>query len=458
MTKSLFVLALMCSLATCILVGTSTHAAYTFNSVLDHFSSSYLESYLKFKQVCQAASGYAYSEYQLPYLKGVSGEDLFMSVCFQQDKATQLKNAAESNVFITYSGTHGVEGFMGSAVQISLIRNETSRGYILPTNTYALHIHMLNPYGASYFYKENENNVDLLKNINTHYKDFSSWNVSGNVILEQFIDSLNIPQIHLPQVAAQAQNAFMTMIQRYGMNGFTYASVVGQKTRPEGISYTGARDEWTTTTVQSILSTYVKSFSSPNLKRRRIVLVDIHTAVGAFGGIYAMYESNELEFAKMFLHPDSIHLNLFPNPPGHNPGYYLKEYSHLSEATSANVSILSSAWEVGTYPQDQFQNYLISQLNCRFYPNVPTSERPAQVCPYIYQQVREYFYPQSDDWKHWGFGNITEGMRTTLKGMETWRKTDGTNIVNASSSMLLISFQNMMAMFVLVVLTFVMTL
>lgn len=132
--------------------------------------------------------------------------------------------AVHSQTHISCMLTHYPQlGFVGSAVQISLIRNESSRGYVLPTNTYALHLHMLNPYGASYSYKENEHNVDLLKNLNGHYEDFASWNVSGNTVLERFIDALNIPQVHLPQVQQQAVAAYQSMVQQYGA-GFVYAS------------------------------------------------------------------------------------------------------------------------------------------------------------------------------------------------------------------------------------------
>ena len=69
-------------------------------------------------------------------------------------------------VLVLISGTHGVEGYQGSAAQIGFLQNTASA---LPADTAALLIHGLNPYGFAWVRRVNEDNIDL----NRNYLNFS---------------------------------------------------------------------------------------------------------------------------------------------------------------------------------------------------------------------------------------------------------------------------------------------
>ncbi len=79
---------------------------------------------------------------------------------------------SKQKVLIHISGTHGVEGFPGSAIQTSLLLNSTTamkmddnhKDKALPTIVF---VHALNPYGFSKLRRFNENNVDLNRNFMT---------------------------------------------------------------------------------------------------------------------------------------------------------------------------------------------------------------------------------------------------------------------------------------------------
>ena len=71
-------------------------------------------------------------------------------------------------MLVTVSGTHGVEGFFGSAVQVEWLRR--IKGAALPGDIAALHIHAINPYGFSWLRRTNEDNVD----INRNWMDFDA--------------------------------------------------------------------------------------------------------------------------------------------------------------------------------------------------------------------------------------------------------------------------------------------
>ena len=86
--------------------------------------------------------------------QGAQGEDLSMDVAVVGDKDPQ-------NIILLTSGIHGVEGFLGSAVQTAWLQKVGSNQMPLGRTAVVL-VHALNPYGFSWIRRANENNVDLI--------------------------------------------------------------------------------------------------------------------------------------------------------------------------------------------------------------------------------------------------------------------------------------------------------
>jgi hypothetical protein len=256
----------------------------TNDEYLSYYSDTFSESYTKFKTICQS-KGHFYEEFQHT-IKGKFNENLYTSVCISKE-IINLNNSDESNLFYTHSGTHGVEGYAGAASQIYMLTHPEE--FKFPKNTFFIHVHMINPYGASFYLKENELNVDLLKNVNQQY-----IGSSRNYVLEEFIDGLNISYINLPEVQQKAMIHFQNIMIKYG-NNFTEATKYGQTTRQIGIAYQGVDKSWSLYQVEKIVDKYVKNTYKKGSKRK-IVFLDLHTAVGDFGKIYVMNIRNENSF------------------------------------------------------------------------------------------------------------------------------------------------------------------
>lgn len=77
-------------------------------------------------------------------------------------------------IFILSSGVHGVEGFVGSAVQLYFMDNYINDRLLNSTNI--LLIHAVNPYGYKYTRRVTENNVDLNRNSDIDKDLFSKMN------------------------------------------------------------------------------------------------------------------------------------------------------------------------------------------------------------------------------------------------------------------------------------------
>ena len=120
---------------------------------MDGFSQTYDEARDAFREAAKAV-GANIQEYRIdvPSYAGTLAIDV---ACFG--------HAHPNWSLVVSSGLHGVEGFFGSAVQLSYLRS------VLGTKANALRgryvfIHALNPFGFSALRRANEDNVDLNRN------------------------------------------------------------------------------------------------------------------------------------------------------------------------------------------------------------------------------------------------------------------------------------------------------
>jgi hypothetical protein len=173
-------------------------------------------------------------------------------------------------VLVTISGTHGVEGFFGSATQVEwLVRGESSELKGLA----ALHIHAINPYGFAWLRRTNEDNVD----INRNWVDFGT-KLPTNAAYDELAEDL-CPPDWSPQAQAQTGARLQAWIGRHGVHGvrtFQKAVTEGQWTHPRGLFYGGTGISWSRQTLTDILTS--------NLRRAsRVCVLDFHTGLGPYG-------------------------------------------------------------------------------------------------------------------------------------------------------------------------------
>jgi hypothetical protein len=117
-----------------------------------YYSDTVTEADGQFTMACRNAGGSI--EYMANPFRGKENETLRAAVC-------ALGNPNARAVIFTISGTHGIEGFAGSMAQIAMLKGPAS---YFPHGVRMVHLHMINPYGASHILKENEDNADQLKN------------------------------------------------------------------------------------------------------------------------------------------------------------------------------------------------------------------------------------------------------------------------------------------------------
>lgn len=115
------------------------------------FSPDYRLARQRFRDAARAA-GFALEEHPIEQ-EGPRGEVLTIDVARKGPPRPR-------SVLAVSSGTHGVEGFFGSAVQLAWLES----GAALPAEDAALLIHAVNPFGFAWVRRVNEDNVDLNRN------------------------------------------------------------------------------------------------------------------------------------------------------------------------------------------------------------------------------------------------------------------------------------------------------
>lgn len=223
------------------------------------FSADYREARSRFLAAARAA-GAELRSFSCP-VKGPDGQDLFTDTA-------RLGPADARKTLVVMSGTHGIEGFAGSAIQTGLLRRQIS-AHLSPDAALLL-IHALNPFGFAHLRRVNEDNVDL----NRNFLDFAKPLVT------------NVGYNHLADVIAptalgwRAELALNWRIAayrlRHGQAALQKAVTCGQDTHAQGLFYSGDRPTWSNRTLRTILADQLATAGE-------VAVVDLHTGLGPRG-------------------------------------------------------------------------------------------------------------------------------------------------------------------------------
>ena len=134
-----------------------------------------------------------------------------------------------NSLILHISGTHGVEGYVGSEIQTDLLKNiRIQNNTCYPT---IIFVHGLNPFGMKYFRRVNENNVDLNRNalFQNEHKSLTDCSTSHRKDYS-IIDNIINPKYKFSYSIFQKLYRFFKMIYaiiRYGFTRCKRAMVTG---------------------------------------------------------------------------------------------------------------------------------------------------------------------------------------------------------------------------------------
>ena len=341
------------------------------NHAASYFSGTYAEARAKFREAA-TASGAALDSFILPTHRGALDEQLSADVAY-------LGGDAPERLLIVSSGTHGPEGFAGSAVQAATLNDDDLLGRARAGQVGLLLIHAVNPYGFSHLRRVNEDNID----VNRNFVDFDQP-LPVNAAYQD-IESFLLPDNWPPMAADDA--ALADYIASHGLRAYQAAVGAGQYATPDGLFFGGQSPSWSNRTIRAILKRYATAAG-------RIGWVDLHTGLGPRGHGEKIYPGRkapaDVARAKAWWGADVLVLSDDQSISTETSGPVV--LSLHDACPDAEIALLGLEFGVLEF-QDTLNRLRADQWLYRH----PQAE-PA-LHAQIRRQLREAFYCDAEDWK-----------------------------------------------------------
>jgi hypothetical protein len=227
----------------------------------DRLPLTYDECRARFRRAATAA-GVAIESYAIA-ARGPDGQNLTIDVAAfgarQPDRA-----------LLIMSGVHGVEGFIGSALQCDLVSRLDPAA--LPNDMAIVVVHAVNPWGMAWWRRQNETNVDLNRN---WWRDHQT--PTHNDAYDE-IHPLACPDTEeLPTIDGLFAAAGRLVAER-GLVWLRDGITTGQYRHPDGLHFGGDRTEESTAIVERLVTDRL-------VPAQRVLTIDLHTGHGPRGEV-----------------------------------------------------------------------------------------------------------------------------------------------------------------------------
>jgi hypothetical protein len=362
------------------------------------FSDDYATARNCFKEAA-ATLGWELSSYPID-APGPAGVDLTIDVAV--GPGTDANRA-----LVISSGVHGVEGFVGSAVQLALLREWASRKDALPAVRVVM-LHGLNPFGFAWRRRFNEANIDLNRNLLLEGESFRG-SPAGYAELDNLLNPKCPPSPWEPVTLK-----FLVAIARYGMPALKQAIASGQYDFPQGLFYGGDGPSGTRT----VLAAYFGRWLGTS---RQVVHLDFHTGLGAWATCkllidYSLSETHRQRLSRWF-GPESFEAT----DPKKIAFAVRGSFGHWCMSQNLDRDYLYAAAEFGTYKPTRVLGGLRAENQAYHWgkPGVAATETAKT-------RLVELFCPRSESWRMKVLNESKRLVKQAIDGLVGETETQGT--------------------------------
>jgi hypothetical protein len=293
-------------------------------------------------------------------------------------------------VFILTTGEHGVEGYVGSAMQQRFMDQFMPR--LEPQSTGLLLVHAINPWGMKHHRRVNANNVDLNRNFIWGEIFDPAYNPKYDAIRSTLNPERIIQSLEMSNLIFKAE--LLWHLARMKVIGFHKASLAGQYRYPQDMYFggNGYQDE-----VRTLIQLYQQVFSA----FEQILHLDMHTG---YGPRYQMSLVNSVletrtsqEFVERFKYPIVVAAN--PDEFYMIRGDMVDYVYALWQHEFPQKQMFATAFEFGTLGNEYF-----GKVHC---PVAMVHEnrlhwhgaREDRIREQVIRDFDELFNPSAADWR-----------------------------------------------------------
>lgn len=313
---------------------------------------------------------------------GPRGEPLTLDIAY-------LGPGQPRRLLIVSSGTHGVEGYAGSAIQLAFLRR-----YGAATRNEGvgvLMVHAVNPYGYVYGRRTNEHNVDLNRNA-----------------LERFPGPANPAYARLdrwlnPRSPPRRTDLFLARGMWYllSMGPATVKQAIagGQYDHPKGLFYGGKALSDSTKRFAEIVGD--ATFSGVE----QVIYLDLHTGLGRRGTYKVLVDFDEDSSAFRQLQKWFGRSIVQGNKPQRSIGYRITgSLGDMAVRAFPKATVYPTVLEFGTYPLTRMIAALRAENRAHFFTTADSAANRRTKA-----QLREIFFPRAGAWRT---SVVAQGLRT----------------------------------------------
>ncbi|MEI6141316.1 MAG: M14 family metallopeptidase [Mariniphaga sp.] len=328
-------------------------------------------------------------------------KDLTIDVCYVPATGKKTK------LLILSSGIHGIEGFVGSAVQQMVMEEFIMRETL--SGTGVLFIHAMNPYGFKYSRRVTENNIDLNRNSDIDSSLFSNENKG----YDELYGMLN-PSDKANTGSLRNQFFMLLAIQKMvskSMGALRQAILQGQYEHPEGLYFGGKKFEPQIQSIAPFLVKYGRNYE-------KVLEIDLHTGYGELGTLHIF--PNPVKDPKV----KSAIKQVFEGYKvdwADTDGFYTitGSFSDYIGKLFAGKLCLPTSFEYGTLNSQTTMGSIHSLHNMileneGFHYGYLTDQSKEQV----QENFREMYYPSSLSWRSKVINDSRKMMAATLKNFQ----------------------------------------
>lgn len=318
------------------------------------------------------------------------------------DVATLGPDTADSALVIV-SGTHGPEGFVGSAAQIALLDAIARDMPELPVRIVL--IHAINPWGFAHISRTTENNVDLNRN-------FIDWtNPPPENPLYAELHPLLTPQEWTDDVLAQADAARDAWVEQHGLDVFVDVTARGQYSHPQGLHYGGAGREWSNEALETIVARHLRGV-------KRIAFIDWHTGLGERGEPFFLCfnQAGDAGWQRACDWWGKENIETQGGFDGAQRPNYSGLVFHGVQKFAAPADVTGAVIEFGTKERRIMRRALQIDQYLKFGGPVPDGQRAA-----MREELLDAFAPLSLEWKRSVLGHAIRIQNQALQGLQSWK-------------------------------------
>jgi len=307
------------------------------------------------------------------------------------------QNNNPKNLLVLISGTHGIEGFAGSAIQchwltrlVQQVESDARLGVII--------IHALNPWGFAWRRRYDHEGIDLNRNFIDFDAPLPANEKYDLVHKDLFCDT-----------SKQVKSTLAYWKSHWGQEEFSAVITRGQYQHADGLFYGGVAPSWSRRTLEQLKN------ETPLQKASRIAVIDLHTGLGPFG------------------HGEVIN----DHDPGH-PGFKLADKWYGDNAQSALLGescsppkngLLDYFWHAlvgnrGCFITLEYGTYSLEKLltvSCeeqRYHNSYSNNLNQRDINHSTVTALQNFFYPRNPSWQELVLFRAGQVISMALRGMQ----------------------------------------